>query len=53
MAFPPEVRRVIYTANSIEALNRQLGRTPRFVGAVLVYCRSCSVGFASAKLPPS
>jgi putative transposase len=24
LAFPPEVRRVIYTTNAIEALNRQL-----------------------------
>jgi putative transposase len=24
LAFPPEVRRIIYTTNAIEALNRQL-----------------------------
>jgi putative transposase len=32
MAFPPEVRRVIYTTNAIEALNRQLRKTIKTKG---------------------
>ena len=32
MAFPPEVRRVIYTTNSIEALNRQLRKAIKTKG---------------------
>jgi transposase-like protein len=32
MAFPPEVRRVIYTTNAIEALNRQLRKAIKTKG---------------------
>jgi putative transposase len=32
MAFPPEVRRVIYTTNAIEALNRQLRKAVKTKG---------------------
>jgi transposase-like protein len=32
MAFPPDVRRVIYTTNSIEALNRQLRKAIKTKG---------------------
>jgi putative transposase len=32
MAFPPEVRRVIYTTNAIEALNRQLRKAVKTMG---------------------
>lgn len=32
MAFPPHVRRVIYTTNPIEALNRQLRKTIKTKG---------------------
>jgi putative transposase len=33
MAFPPEVRRVIYTTNAIEALNRQLRKAVKTKGS--------------------
>ena len=32
LAFPPEVRRVIYTTNAIEALNRQLRKAVKTKG---------------------
>jgi putative transposase len=32
LAFPPEVRRVIYTTNAIEALNRQLRKALKTKG---------------------
>ena len=32
LAFPPEVRRVIYTTNAIEALNRQLRKAIKTKG---------------------
>jgi putative transposase len=32
LAFPPEVRRVIYTTNAVEALNRQLGKAIKTKG---------------------
>ena len=32
LAFPPEVRRVIYTTNAIEALNRQLRKATKTKG---------------------
>jgi transposase-like protein len=33
LAFPPEVRRVIYTTNAIEALNRQLRKALKTKGS--------------------
>jgi putative transposase len=33
LAFPPEVRRVIYTTNAIEALNRQLRKAIKMKGS--------------------
>ena len=33
LAFPPEVRRVIYTTNAIEALNRQLRKAIKTKGS--------------------
>ena len=29
LEFPPEIRKIIYTTNSIESLNDQLGRSSR------------------------
>ena len=50
LAFPDEVRRVIYTTNAIEALNRQLRKAIKNKGSFpnedaarkLVYLASCS-----------
>jgi putative transposase len=34
LAFPPEVRRVVYTSNAIEALNRQLRKSDQDEGTL-------------------
>jgi putative transposase len=51
LAFPPEVRRVIYTTNAIEALNRQLRKAVKTKGHFPSQERRASSSTSRSKTP--
>jgi putative transposase len=58
LAFPPELRRVVYTTNAIEALNRQLRKAIKTKGHFLRVslllarlCRPCAKQWVTRTLP--